>query len=61
MVEFAGEILVPDVEALTDEVGAILVAVEHEHELAVGLDEPAEPAREHRSELDRQRARHMTF
>ena len=52
--------LVADVQALTHELGAILVVAEHEHERPVGLDEPTQPTREHGPELDRQRARNVT-
>ena len=56
-VELTGEVFVADVQALAHEIGAILVVAEHEHERPVGLDEPAEPTREHGPQLDRQRAR----
>ena len=43
-VELAGEVLVADVEALADQLVAVLVVVEDEHDRPVRVDEPAEPA-----------------
>ena len=56
-VELTGELFVADAETLPHELGAVLVVVEDEDERPVGVDEPAQPAREHGPQLDRQRAR----
>ena len=49
-VELADEVLVADVEALADQLVAVLVVVEDEHERPVRVDEPAEPAGERRAQ-----------
>ena len=46
--QLADEVFVADVEALADELVAVLVVVEDEHERPVRVDEPAEPAGERR-------------
>ena len=45
--ELADEVLVADVEALADELVAILALVEHEDERPLRSDQPAEPTGEH--------------
>ena len=42
-IELADEMLVPDVEALANEVAAVLAGIEDEHQWPVRCDEPAEP------------------
>lgn len=54
--QLPGEAFVADGQALADDVIAILVAIDDEHDLPVPIDQPAEPAGELRAELDRQRA-----
>lgn len=54
-IELAEDGVVADGEALADEVGAVDRVVEHEHDGPVEVDEPAEPAGEHRAVLDRDR------
>ena len=58
-VELAEDRVVADGEALADEVGAVGVVVEDEHDGPVEGDEPAEPAGEHAPVLDRERTRRM--
>ena len=49
-VELADELVVADVEALADDLGAVLVVAGDDHDRPVEVDDPAEPAGEHRSQ-----------
>ena len=63
-VELADDVLVADVEALADDLVAVLVVAGDDHDRPVEVDEPAEPAGEHRSQRrsrsNRARARRRT-
>ena len=58
-VELADDVLVADVEALADDLVAILVVAGDDDDRAFEVGEPAEPAGEHRSQRVRHRAGHV--
>ncbi|HEV2257997.1 MAG TPA: hypothetical protein VGS06_33095 [Streptosporangiaceae bacterium] len=55
-VEFAGQVVVADLQACLGKLAAVLPGIEHHHQRAPRVGEPAEPGRERRAQRDRHRA-----